>query len=96
MPDATFPLIGQPPFEQYTLTGAYDEMFAPDGSVRPAYAELARRLRALSPEELQQRQRYADLTFLNQGITSTIYGNESGTERVFPYDLLPRMITADE
>lgn len=63
MPDAATPLVGQPPFEQYTLTGAYDEMFAPDGSVRPAYAELARRLSALSPEELQQRQRYADLTF---------------------------------
>ncbi|WP_298490234.1 hypothetical protein [uncultured Chloroflexus sp.] len=60
------------------LTGAYDEMFAPDGSVRPAYAELARCLSALSPEELQQRQRYADLTFLNQGITFTVYGNESG------------------
>ncbi|ACL25136.1 circularly permuted type 2 ATP-grasp protein [Chloroflexus aggregans] len=96
MPDATIPLVGQPPFEQYTLTGAYDEMFAPDGSVRPAYAELARRLSALSREELQQRQRYADLTFLNQGITFTVYGNESGTERVFPYDLLPRIITADE
>lgn len=96
MPDATIPLVGQPPFEHYTLTGAYDEMFAPDGSVRPAYAELARRLSALSPEELQQRQRYADLTFLNQGITFTVYGNESGTERVFPYDLLPRILTAAE
>lgn len=96
MPDATIPLVGQPPFEQYTLTGAYDEMFAPDGTVRPAYAELARRLSALSREELQQRQRYADLTFLNQGITFTVYGNESGTERIFPYDLIPRIITADE
>jgi uncharacterized circularly permuted ATP-grasp superfamily protein len=96
MPEATDPVIGQPPFENYTLTNAYDEMFAPDGSIRPAYIELARRLCSLSPDELQQRQRYADLTFLNQGITFTVYSNEAGVERIFPYDLLPRILTTTE
>ncbi|WP_298814538.1 circularly permuted type 2 ATP-grasp protein [Chloroflexus sp.] len=96
MPDATVSQPGQPPFEYYTLGEAFDEMFTPDGQVRPAYAELACRLIELSPVELQQRQRYADLTFLNQGITFTVYGNDAGIERVFPYDLLPRILTAAE
>jgi len=96
MPEAIDPVLGQPPFEHYTVTDAYDEMFAPDGCVRPAYAELAHRLCNLSADELQQRQRYADLTFLNQGITFTVYGNDASIERVFPYDLLPRIVTAAE
>ncbi len=97
MPDAMMPdFSSHPLFGHYQLDDAYDEMFAPDGSVRPAYADLACRLGELSAEELQQRQRYADLTFLNQGITFTVYGSEEGTERVFPYDLLPRILTASE
>jgi uncharacterized circularly permuted ATP-grasp superfamily protein len=90
------PEFGRPPFTEYYLDAAYDEMFAADGSVRPQYAALHSRLRELSPAELEQRQRYADLTFLNQGITFTVYGDDEGTERIFPYDLLPRIITAAE
>jgi uncharacterized circularly permuted ATP-grasp superfamily protein len=39
---------------------------------------------------LQRRKQSADLSFLNQGITFTVYGRDEGTERIFPYDLLPR------
>lgn len=46
--------------------------------------------------ELDQYQQAADNSFLHQGITFTVYGNEKGTERIFPYDLLPRIITNDE
>ena len=45
---------------------------------------------------LQRRKQAADLSFLNQGITFTVYGREEGTEQIFPYDLLPRIITAAE
>ncbi len=48
---------------------------------------------ALPEGELQRRKQAADLSFLNQGITFTVYGREEGTERIFPYDLLPRIIT---
>ena len=41
----------------------------------------------LDPTELRQRQPAADLAFLNQGITFTVYGHDEGTERIFPYDL---------
>jgi hypothetical protein len=50
----------------------------------------------LPHEELQRRKQSADLSFLTQGITFTVYGREEGTERIFPYDLLPRIITAAE
>jgi uncharacterized circularly permuted ATP-grasp superfamily protein len=88
--------IGSPPFTRYRLDAAYDEMFDAVGQVRPHFAPLSQRLSELSPSELQQRQRYADLNFLNQGITFTVYGEAEGTERIFPYDLLPRIITAAE
>ncbi|WP_448337044.1 circularly permuted type 2 ATP-grasp protein [Chloroflexus aurantiacus] len=96
MPEQQKSVTGTPPFEHYTLSQAYDEMFTAEGDIRPAYSELARLLCSISPAELQQRQRYADLTFLNQGITFTVYGSDAGVERVFPYDLLPRIISADE
>jgi uncharacterized circularly permuted ATP-grasp superfamily protein len=74
----------------------YDEMHAPDGSVRPHFAVLARRLAALGPGELDERQRTLERFFLLQGITFTVYGAESSTERIIPTDLLPRIIPADE
>ena len=89
-------LIGNPPFAEYQLDHAYDEMFADDGSLRPHYQQLYQRLLELPAEELTRRQQLADRSFLNQGITFTVYGNAEGTERIFPYDLLPRIITANE
>lgn len=83
-------------FERYELGNVYDEMFAQEHDPRPPYRALLERMIALAPEELQQRQRAADLSFLNQGITFTVYGDQQGTERIFPYDLLPRIITGQE
>ena len=83
-------------FDCYELGNVYDEMFAREHDPRPPYRALLERMIALAPEELQQRQRAADLSFLNQGITFTVYGDQQGTERIFPYDLLPRIITGQE
>jgi uncharacterized circularly permuted ATP-grasp superfamily protein len=47
-------------------------------------------------EMLRERQQAADLSFLHQGITFTVYGHEEGTEKIFPYDLLPRILTSAE
>ncbi len=85
-----------PPFSQYHLNVAYDEMFSRGGTARPAYEELYQRLLELSMDTLQQRQQAADVAFLNQGITFTVYGGDEGTERIWPYDLLPRIITSSE
>ena len=71
-------------------------MFGASGTPREAYATLFERLLTLEPTELRQRQSAADLAFLNQGITFTVYGQKEGTERIFPYDLIPRILTASE
>ena len=54
------------------------------------------RLVGLPPEELRSSQQAADLTFLHEGITFTVYGSKEGTERIFPNDLMPRIIPAVE
>ncbi|MCA6332383.1 MAG: circularly permuted type 2 ATP-grasp protein [Phenylobacterium sp.] len=71
-------------------------MIDPDGGVRPHYAALARRVASLSDEDLAERQRLLERFFLLQGITFTVYGAESSTERIIPTDLLPRIIPAAE
>jgi uncharacterized circularly permuted ATP-grasp superfamily protein len=83
-------------FASYQLDGAYDEMFDAAGSTRGHYRALQDHLHELPPAELQRLQQAADLAFLHQGITFTVYGREEGTERIFPYDLLPRLITPQE
>jgi uncharacterized circularly permuted ATP-grasp superfamily protein len=85
-----------PLFARYDLNGAYDEMFAVEGSARLPYQRLFQRILQLAPEELYQRQKAADTSFLHQGITFTVYGANEGTERIFPYDLLPRIISSSE
>ncbi|MEI8167513.1 MAG: circularly permuted type 2 ATP-grasp protein [Chloroflexales bacterium] len=88
--------IGHPLFGHYWLDTAYDEMFDAEGQARAHYKLLYRRLLEMNATDLQERQRYADRTFLNQGITFTVYGDDEGTERIFPYDLLPRILTQAE
>ncbi len=83
-------------FDSYALGAAYDEMFAAEGTARPHYAEIWARLQELDSAKLRDRQAAADLAFLHQGITFTVYGKSEGTERIFPYDLIPRIITAAE
>jgi uncharacterized circularly permuted ATP-grasp superfamily protein len=74
----------------------YDEMFGAEGQCRAHYRALYQRLQEMPAEELGRRQQAADLSFLHQGITFTVYGGDEGTERIFPYDLLPRIITGSE
>ncbi|HMR67056.1 MAG TPA: circularly permuted type 2 ATP-grasp protein, partial [Anaerolineae bacterium] len=84
------------PFSGYELDGAYDEMFKSSGESRLHYQTLHQRLLELPAAELHRRQQAADTSFLHQGITFTVYGREEGTERIFPYDLLPRILTSAE
>lgn len=82
--------------ENYQLDEAYDEMFARRGDLREHYDPLLEHFSELPKDEVARRKQAADLSFLNQGITFTVYGREEGTERIFPYDLLPRIITSAE
>jgi uncharacterized circularly permuted ATP-grasp superfamily protein len=83
-------------FERYELDRAYDEMFDAPGHARPQYQALVDELATVSLDDLRRRQIEADRAFLTQGITFTVYGDEQGTERIFPFDLLPRIVTARE
>ncbi len=86
------------PFTGYDLDPAfYDEMLdAQAVAPRSAYETLFERLQNMPASELNGFQKAANASFLNQGITFTVYGKEGGTERIFPYDLLPRIITSKE
>ena len=84
------------PFTQYEIGDAYDEMFDSEGVAHEHYQTVYQRLLELEATELQSRQLEADRSFLHQGISFTVYGADEGTERIFPYDLLPRIITSDE
>jgi len=74
----------------------YDEMYDAQGKCRPHYLEFARWLAAIPAEQLAQRRREADLLFHRAGITFTLYGDEQGTERLIPFDTIPRSIPASE
>ena len=85
-----------PLFDNYQTNGFYDEMFQPDGQPRPHYWKLFQRLTGLSLEDFRRRCQLAELTLINQGITFAVYGSDQGVEKPFPFDLIPRIIPADE
>jgi uncharacterized circularly permuted ATP-grasp superfamily protein len=83
-------------FRRYEFNGSYDEMFRSMDLPRKQYRPLYTQLLNLGADELRRSKQEADQSFFNQGITFTVYGSEKGTERIFPHDLLPRIITAAE
>ena len=80
----------------YDFGTGFDEMFESPGVPRPHCRAVFDALRALSVTDLQDAQRRADLAFRNLGITFTVYGESEGVERIFPFDLVPRVIAASE
>lgn len=78
------------------LDGTWDEFFGADGAARPASAEIVSFLERLGRETFQQRQALADATFLQGGVTFSVYSDARGAEKIFPFDLIPRVITASE
>src|SRR5579872_1786787 len=83
-------------FDSYQTNGFYDEMFDASGQPRPHYRKLYQRITAMSAADYTRRVHLADLTLVNQGITFVVYGDERGTEKPFPFDLIPRIIPADD
>jgi uncharacterized circularly permuted ATP-grasp superfamily protein len=80
----------------YELGLHYDEMFSATGEPRPHYARVFEALSQLVPEEFTERRHLADRSFLMQGITFTVYSDGRGTERLFPFDLIPRVLPRSE
>lgn len=74
----------------------FNEMYDTNGACRSHYQPFARWLADTPTELLAQRRREADLLFHRAGITFTLYGDEQGTERLIPFDIIPRTIKASE
>ncbi len=74
----------------------FDEMMSLDNGVRAHYRGFVERFGGVERDEFEAKRRAVDLAFLRQGITFNVYGDSQGTERIFPFDLIPRIIPADE
>ena len=91
-------LLGQagPPTSFRVNTPPFDEMQGPDGQVRPHYRAFADWLARTAPDRIAQKREEAERAFHRVGITFAVYGEESGNERLIPFDLIPRIIPASE
>lgn len=83
-------------FKDYDIGQHYDEMFAAPGEPRPGAKLLADKIESLGIENLLGRQEAAEQAFFDLGITFTVYGHEDGTEKIFPFDIIPRIIEAQD
>ena len=83
-------------FSCYDKGAFFDEMFKGEKTPFPHYEHLLQMFGALDEAALTERQRLVDDGFLEEGITFTVYGDNEGTERIFPFDLIPRIIPNSE
>jgi uncharacterized circularly permuted ATP-grasp superfamily protein len=81
-------------FLEYDTGGFYDEAFEADGQPRAGAALLMQRIASLPVGDLLRRQRAAEQALLHLGITFNVYGDAAGTERIFPFDIVPRIVDA--
>jgi uncharacterized circularly permuted ATP-grasp superfamily protein len=83
-------------FDGYLVDGFFDEMFDGSGAPREAARSLVDFINALPDGELLRRQQSAERALLHMGITFNVYGDSAGTERIFPFDVTPRIVSARE
>ena len=81
--------------EYLSPSGVWDEMCDQE-KIRPQYVKLFEALQQLNTTSLQQKEKIAGELFMNQGITFTVYSDNEGIERIFPFDIIPRIITGNE
>src|ERR1700755_906765 len=75
---------------------AFDEMNGLGGDLRPAYQELSRWLKETPADALEYRRQEAELLFRRIGITFAVYGDAEAQERLIPFDVIPRIMSARE
>jgi len=82
-------------FERYqSPPGTYDELFDATGAPRADFARVLTALGASSPDEFARCQALAEKALMHQGVTFSVYADNRGTEKVFPFDLVPRIVAA--
>ncbi|HLH53179.1 MAG TPA: circularly permuted type 2 ATP-grasp protein [Verrucomicrobiae bacterium] len=83
-------------FEQYEVGNFFDEMFSSEGCPRAVAQALIKTIESLPDGELLARQQASERALLQMGITFNVYGQEAGVEKIFPFDILPRIVSATE
>ncbi|MFD2872854.1 circularly permuted type 2 ATP-grasp protein [Mucilaginibacter ximonensis] len=84
-------------FDKYNpINGVWDEMYGPDSNVRDHYRKVIEYISRESAEDLNKKEDLAKRLFMSQGITFTVYNSGEGIEKIFPFDIIPRIITAAE
>lgn len=83
-------------FDNYDPGQFYDELFLAPGQPRPDAMPLVDRIEALSTEEVQRRHRAAQVALFKMGVTFNVYNDDRGTEKIFPFDIIPRIVSAEE
>ncbi|MEZ4549729.1 MAG: circularly permuted type 2 ATP-grasp protein [Desulfobacterales bacterium] len=79
-------------FSNYTTQGFYDELFDDNGSPRKGSDLLIKKIESLPEDDLLHKQRAAETALLQLGNTFAVYGSEEGTEKILPFDIIPRII----
>ena len=82
--------------QNYQTDNFFDEMVTADGKVRPCYESIYQKLGELTSKELLQKQQTADKAFMTMGVTFNVYGDGMGVEKIFPFDIIPRVINGSE
>src|SRR6202012_4789226 len=82
--------------KKYKVDGGFDEMLCVQTGVRGHYQKFHKTFEKMTPKEFDAKREAIDTAFLRQGITFNVYGAAQGAEKIFPFDLLPRIIPAKE
>lgn len=83
-------------FSHYDPGDFFDELFDTPGHPKPGARLLIERIESLPEGELLRRQKAAEAALLQMGITFTVYGEQEGAERIFPFDIIPRIVPAGD
>ena len=78
------------------LPGTYDELFTAQGEPRPGFQAAVAALELRAAGDLERQQALAELALLNQGVTFSVYDDARGSEKIFPFCLLPRIVSATD
>jgi uncharacterized circularly permuted ATP-grasp superfamily protein len=83
-------------FDGYDTGGFHDEMFSADGTPRSFARLLFERISSVGDVEVRRYQEAAEQALFRMGITFNVYGDRAGTEKIFPFDIIPRIVPANE
>jgi uncharacterized circularly permuted ATP-grasp superfamily protein len=88
--------MAQELFEDYQAQGFYDEFFEADGKPRDLARPFIDGIRGIPKKDLLDRQHTAEKSFLSSGITFTVSDGKEGIDRIFPFDIIPRLVDRNE